>query len=470
MGSILSPSNKTRLCDLNEDCLYEVVKHLDIDSLCELYNVREQFRNVINKVVVENPIIFKVSQYYEGNHFDKLSQISKFLEMFGGRVKQLKIDLPAHYEYEHYEAAKLMSTDIEALIENYCTNGNVKHFAFSNLELTDEFIDNNARFFNALESIEMDVKQIETDELFDIMPMLNMAKKIKILTRDNRDVNDFLRNINLNQVENLEIIGVNSTRHAIKINHLPVSPSVKRLKLPYCGLDPAALVQKFPNLEYLEYGQENFEFSLSPLVKLSSLNGLSLLYGENNKRHVFAFLIGLASQNSLETLKLTEISSKYTEKTWLGYDEMEMKFVKSLKKLKHLKALSLNTEPNFLRHLEEIAENLKELQRFEWDCTFIETEIFSQTKEFLLESILQFVRKAKKLVELKLMLEIDDMVMHDFFRKLTKIRKRQKSKKILNVVLIEDVDYKYIADVDEKPHRGKYVQLSRVFVSEECEL
>lgn len=492
MGST-KDSIKINICDLCEECLYQVMKYLDYKDLRELYDVHERFHSSIEHVVAKKSFTFKISDYDNGFHSKELEEITKFLSMFGGQLNQLKIDLPAHYEYDHFKIASSMSANIELLIERFCVNGNIKHFTFANFELSDDFIEDNTSFFNSLESIEMDVRQIDSDDCCEMMPMLQMAKSIRIRARNNQDINEFLKNVNLNQVEVLELNGLNIEKSGssgtefddfvnlqmaisehfgfekikfdMEIDKLPVSPAVKQLALPGCGYDPALLISKFPNLEHLEYGQEDFKFSLVPLLSLPMLKSLSLLYGQNSKEHVFAIVVELANRNTLEKLKFTEITPLLAEKTKRNGHENEKEniFVKNLQKLTNLKALSLNTTSNLGYRLEAIARSLKDLRSFEFDCSFIK-RCGEREKRKLLQEILKFIKKANKLMVLKLTLVLDDTEMRVSFNKISEVRRKQKNQQILNVFLIADAEYKYAEDINDETHFGKYVRMFRIFV------
>lgn len=220
---------------LNEDCLFEIIKYLDLKDLYELKQAHRCFRNSINRVVPNKSFNINVYdfQYWIGYGIKG----RKLLKSFRKQLQRLSIRFPPHFYYKQEKLAIILRTNYEILIEFLCANGNIQYFSIANIEFSDEFIKENVHFFQSLLSLKMDIKQKRHDSFLTIMPLLHTAKHLTIETEGEReygDINRFLQKVNPNRLEYLRLLGFNNK---IQFEHLPINRTLKRLEAPNCHFE-----------------------------------------------------------------------------------------------------------------------------------------------------------------------------------------------------------------------------------------
>lgn len=425
-------SNKMTILDLSEDCLTEIVKYLDYNDLSELLKIHQHFYNPIDRVVPKKMLTFALSDDYANKCAAEMKSIAKFIVYFGKRLKQLKIHLPAHYNYRYQEIATLAYNYMETLIESFCANKNVKHLSLDHFTFSKEFIKDNGTFIRSLQSLELNITHMRCSRrCYPFLSMLNSVTKLKIeVNQSNRNlIRVILDKLNLNQVETLQLVGFESK---VRFRDLPISATIKRLEIPNCRCKPQSLVNHFPNLEYLEFGKGDVSYSLSPLLELPNLRHLSLIYSTDTNRYLRSFINALAEGSLLETLKL-----KSDQILNNSYYDAEMILATNLHRLINLRKLSLSTTFSYRNHLKDIARNLTELRQFEFGYQLSIPNMRSSAEEQkVIREILKFVELSEKLVKLTVTLRLTYVDVPKFFRKLTKIRQEQRSREILYVLLI----------------------------------
>lgn len=306
--------------------------------------------------------------------------------------------------------------------------------------------------------------------------MLENAVKLKIDVTGTTvygNVNDILPKIKPNRLEILRLSGFNNK---IQFKNLPIYLTLKHLEAPRNGFNPDLLVKHFPNLEYLEIGDAGLTGSCEPLVNLSKLKHLSLIYGKRDYDHVFPLINEIANRNQLEVFKMyDDFRNNNNGKPGRSFNliknhgKMETNFANNLQQMTNLKTLGLATIFSFNDHLEEIAGSLKELRHFEFGCTFGRCGI-AKEKE-LVPEILKFVAKSEKLVKLSLKFHAENIT-QNFYDDLVNIRRSNKSKEILVVVIqqheCKQSESRYASTLAIK---GDHVQMSfEVQEPERCDV
>lgn len=215
--------------DLNEYCLIELFKYLDLKSLFKLKKEHQFFHNAIKRVIANKTFRF---QEFE------LKWCGRLMKEFGNDLKRIEIYLPAHYRYDEADPVKTEQDKCETFIELFCTNGNIKRGTFAKIEFTKEFIEDNKIFFESLHSLEIDIRSVGLDYCLSIMPLLKQAKKLKIEVesiREPDDLNEFIEEIDPNQLEVLQLHGFNVN---VLFDNLPVNLTLKHLEIPNNDCDP----------------------------------------------------------------------------------------------------------------------------------------------------------------------------------------------------------------------------------------
>lgn len=451
---------KKTIFDLNEDWLTEILKYLDFEELREVKNAHNFFHDAINRVVAKRKYTIYIYSY-EGCS-QQLQEYRRDLKAFGDQLQHLSIVFPAHVPLEEQLVAEMVHVNCEMLIEVFCSNGNIKHCSISGIDLTSDYIKDNPKFFETLWSLDMDMRHKDPDDCFKIIPHLNQAKRFKVeigCIKNDGGINKFLRKINHNQLEVLQLLGF---KNEIKFEALPINTTLTHLEAPNNAFDPSLLLKHFPNLEFLEIGQSGLNHSLEPLLNFSKLKHLSLVFGVKDYDYIFPLVKEFANRNQLETIKLNDnfgdqIKYADVDKNLL---KLEIDLANNLKKMTQLRSLSLNTVFSFKNRLIDIANSLTYLAQFEFGYTMVQPGIF----KVLLPKIVRLVAVSNELEQLTLDFRLEGAALKNVHAKLEQIRRDKRSEKVLNLMVKDSPQ----AFSDEAVLDQKYVNVSHKRRNENC--
>lgn len=371
----------------------------------------------------------------------KIRCYERILDRINQQINNLTVSFP-HYRRTKEEHAETIQWKIRQLISSHLKFSKVEHCVFNNFGVEHDFTEYNKYFFRSLLTFEWKLTRIDYEYrncLYAVLPLLDNTQNLKIDVSAKipfGNVNDILPLIKHEKLETLRMLGFRPNK--IEFTSLPINLTLKHLEAPRNLFDPELLVQHFPNLEFLEIGHSGLTHSLVPLVNLSKLKHLSLIYGKNDYDHVFPLINELAGRNQLETFKMNDdfhndnngLKGRSTNLI-KSHKKMEKKFADNLKKMTNLKTLGLNTIFTFEDHLEELASSLNELCHFEFGCTFGRCG-FAKEEE-LIPKIRKFVEKSDNLVKLVLKFHVVNFNLQRFYDQLVNIRRANGNVEVLVV-------------------------------------
>lgn len=169
-----------KIIGLNTYCLIEIVKYLDYEDLLNLKVVHIAFNEAIDFIISKSD--FKFFTYWnpdDTENFDKkMRKVARFLAQFGHKLKRLNIAVDGKTTEHH----KSICGHYQTLIENFCSDGNVKYFSFQNFDMSEEFLKDNLTFFNSLEHLKVEFNICREYEIktTDFMILLNFIATTKI--------------------------------------------------------------------------------------------------------------------------------------------------------------------------------------------------------------------------------------------------------------------------------------------------
>lgn len=430
---------------LNDDCLSEVFKFLDLIDLIELYKVHWRFHNGIQFTVRSPKKEIRLSR----DQWLKVepNSIENFVRKFGQDIACLTIK-----DCER-------QTEVEQLINQYCSNGNVQKFSFHSFSISEDFIDNNVNMFKHLKSIILNgiIAGDSEDTLIKLFSMTTAVKDIQI--RNMFFIKYYLNSALLTKIlpHQLESLTFNNFNENL-FNGISIhlNTTVKRVKISSQAIK---VLEFLPNIESLDIKiwnrLENHSFQL--ILNLKNLTTLNVYIQKFNWTNdvgmdLRSFLVMLQKVNALEKLTLHDFR-------YYNIVETINEIKNSVCKLTKLKRLELHWNFNFAPKIslylnykqlrdylfmdEDFAENisssLKQLREF-----YYKNDVLQSRQR--IENILSgFVGLTKNLVILTIKIrsidsEPDEHYYDKLYDKLSLLRQRQNSDEMLVVSIINNCE------------------------------
>lgn len=390
-----------QITDLNDDCLTEISKFLDIENLYNLYKSNRRFyipiRNAVPSIqaTITGP---KISRNWEN--------IENFLQVFGNQVRDLHIIECWKFHIEFYEKC----------VNKYCSGNTVRHCTFSRVFVTKDLIVSNARFFRSLKSLKFDRVALQPSGL----AFLHECKEMSWQQTQPSDTSAW------NIYDELLVLLGSSNFAYDEINNSPRYILTKSLSAQTNDINYSSLM-KFPNIVTLECELfNNFDIALT-MQNLNHLKEMRLFLHYIPKEKQDAIISAISSLNTLKSITLR---LDRTETDDNG------KMVESICAMTNLEELCLkNTLPLHSSsdpHLLKIANSLKKLKMFHYEYGNNETILY------------EFLRRAKGLKTLILDETYEEYDWDDRYEKLcddlVTIREEQSSKYVLYVKILDCYD------------------------------
>lgn len=304
-----SPINK-----LNDDCLREVFKRLNIADLLSTADVCKRFREVAKDLI-------KPDKYVD---LEMNSTISwPLLRLFGPEIESIKLNFNYYSDY----GTDCLLNRIAKLGSN--PNSNLTNISITEWEIERKFINRLKPIFSRITSLSID-EAAKNDKT--VAEMLNVCTELKELKLSSVYFGDISR-IKFPKLETLIISDIPQLRDHMMDHFLTSHPRLKTLSMEWnTTLTSKAVRNINSNIEKLELlGCIQLSPNLDELNGLKSLKSLSL-YGQvgwsNNEK-----------QNAITSLAKKELPIEELHLFCFDLDEI----LNGIKFMKHLKKITLTS-------------------------------------------------------------------------------------------------------------------------------
>lgn len=416
----MNPAKEFKLTDLNKWCLSKIFKHLDYEDLLSVKKASSAFDDALDSVISMACFELKTQ-----------STTDELLKHFGHKLHYLNIEI----ENETAEQKKTISRHYKTLIERYCSNGNIKNAVFRNLDLSKEFLKDNAKFFSSLEILIVGFDNIDPDALepsdiinFNVFPSI-AASQLKKCVIDATQC-DPPKNFDY------------------KNSEMSTNITMKHLDLGIYSFDLIYL-SHFPNIEVLELTVFT-RYSLEPIANMDKLKSLLLSFDICDFQNVLSVLQELAKKNSLKYLALGhKPNNSIGTYAAADYDKDEYSLAITLNKMTGLKKLRLNTVHLLDRQLQQLGHKLKNLRKFDYGPS---EAIHKIEVKPILSKFEKFVKVAKNLTNLIIDVKMDGPNPEQsqrFYDSIANIRRSQAADAVLHLWFPGTTDVVETADQKE---------------------
>lgn len=381
---------KARIIDLNEECLTEILKFMDLEDLVRLSKIHSRFHPAIRSVLRTTETVIYSSRV-------NLKALKIFLQTFGDEIRSLTLF-----------GGPLSNTQefIEYLLIDFC--GNVKKCTFDT-KPSLKFVQN-IKWFDSLEVLEFRSKSFSRD-------MVVKSTKLTTLKVVGEAVMDSFWEI-VSSIKSDGIVSLIIKQTDFGAQGLTVFHGVKHLSLK-CASWPNSPLDHFPNIESFTAECSNNE-SIAPLMdSISNLKflkrlRLDLLFVDVDKQTI-DLLVGRLPAN-FDFLHLN-----------LQNGEMSDEAMQRIEKMTDLKFFELTTKQPFNTNLLKIAHSIKQLSVL---------NKISATTDLDKCMVYIFVELATNLQTMKInFVNLNDVDIDAFYDEMAKIREKQNNKYTLSVTL-----------------------------------
>lgn len=417
---------ETKITDLSTDCLIAIFRYFKRDriALCNIKLAHDAFGDAVDYFVQTSSEFNFVVTDRKGEISEDGKLFEGFVKLFGSKMKFLSIEFAD-------EGDLLMNDRVEFLIENYCTDGNIRSCKLDGVKLSKSFAERNISFFNSLEYLKLEYLT-EPIDIEWLIKLIGTSKNIKeiYITCGGCELKmgyDIFRSI---ASSNLEICHLNATAISDltrEMSDLPKNNTLKELNIGGSYYDPAVLTY-FPNIECVRNFRRT-KYPLNPILRLTALKTFELIC-DGLDTEVLSFLTNLADQNDLESFAL--IQHLVSDQT-----EIEAQLTNALCNMTNLKKLKLVRKFQFAHHLSRIGSCLQNLQ----EITFYYHNFCGceERKKFV-QNLVDFVRTLKNLTVIKCEF-FDGFDVTELCRKLIDIREAQGNTEILHIHGIRRINW-----------------------------
>lgn len=376
------------ILDVNDYCLQEIFKYLDLSDLCAAADVCDRFRN-------NAQAYFKLSKYTNliehrevttnVTSNEKFLQISNVLRIFGAFIKSIYLRGASHYQDQIFE-----------LLTQYCS-GTLGEMELEFCDITDEIALPMRPVLEGLQKLTS--RNCYLGELFckmlpDWSPELRQLEFNKTLIKNARECAQFDGMLqSYGNLVQMKFFDVNDlTKNFVKAL-LKRNPQLKKIEIVMCRGIEGCIIESIathtPQIEALEYDAYE-EYHISDVPYFGQLNNLNTLVLSSTHlsfgTRLMLILNYIIAANA--PLKCLELS---------GFDvtNKAVQFVDAMSKLRNLKKLKFSHAARLdAQHIRDICKNLPELcelNLYKNELTFDETDL------------LELIHEAKNLRELHFM-------------------------------------------------------------------
>lgn len=290
--------NYLHIFDLNDHCLFEVFKYLQSNDLIELYKAHWRFYDAIQLRIKSSkkPITLFCDELREPSNFED------FVRTFGQYIAYLVLEV-------HGQPAN--RTEVKRLINQHCSNGNVRKCSFRAFPINESFIGDNINFFKHLKSMFMDSVDMNEATMIKLFNTITAVKDLQIRgsqTECNIDAGLLLSKILSHTLESLTFCVRWEDISEEIFTGLPINTTVKYVKI---STQAIKLLEFLPNIESLEIQVLNRvkNHSLNAILTLKKLHTLNVFIPNSGSAamNVNSLLAMLAKVNVLEKLRLQDM-------------------------------------------------------------------------------------------------------------------------------------------------------------------
>lgn len=451
-----------KLIDLNTDCIIQICKYLNREDLCHFKMAHSHFDDAVDYIICANdtelPVIHKETLVHT------LKFIKKYLQLFGDKIKNLKIPMRA----KGLPHGKTINDVLELLITKYCSAGNIKHCAFRGFQPSKRFFETNSNFLSGIHILKLGFKQDGSlDWLIDSLLTSQKLLNLSLYACGTLDELNLFSKIAASQLESFqcELTKSNSKRKHHDISKIPINHTLVHLAIWEFDMNPAYL-SCFPKLESLEIeADRETSHMLEPILNLAALKKLWFVFQVRDVAPIAAFLSKLSDQNKLTTLTIyCDDDANDDDENFIfndddanddgnandqddngdddnamdtdnsdeeeivynpnPYEATEIKLASILCKMTNLTELEVYIMPTFYQQLPLLGHRLKNLRTFSFSHSH-------SRKIISAEKLLDFLKKARKLITLEVGHTLNNF--QQFYDDSVKIRQNQANEEILYV-------------------------------------
>lgn len=359
---------KTVVFDVNDDCLREVFRHLDLFDLCTVADVCLRFRANAQEYFRKHKNLDINSIYCK----NRMPGVFKMLRHTGAYAKSVQLKSPI----SRFQRNKTNEFAIIELISRYCTD-DAARLILKYIDAADDFAASMPQL------VILQIERMDSTRAQNVNELDEMIQKIP-------------QSINYDEMEDLEVISLGAEHdmdHQFFEKILEKNRQLKKIEIVYCaGLDHRVLpliAARTPQIESLRFNpyanviQSGFNWGVMCLSQLSKLNALTiscdhlsfssvidamaaaniplerLNIEKSNLDQVDVFVAGISKFKNLKSLKLSEIRSLN-----LSHITTMVESLVELTELQLNKSIALN-EGNILA----LVQSMKNLQHFYYHIT-----------------------------------------------------------------------------------------------------
>lgn len=391
--------NTTNMLDMNDDCLYEILNHLNCMELCVVDQTCIRLRKIARNLFRVKHSAIDLTQQPNASKLS-LAYVKHLFVHFGSEIQKLKINANSFHSSER-------SAILELLFRN-CTA--LRHLCLTGFCVYKKYYEINEALFAEMEELSFDLCKLNEN----IRNMFIKCKQLRKLTiRAVTNLNGSCLSVRFPRLTSISLVLNAHLRPEHLCLFINANKQLKSIELLQNNLLSDSILtsisRKLRQLECLHVDFNQFINFEKNLNLLSSLKNLCDLQMDCNDSDVSSFIERLATKDKIEILHLSNVV-------------VDEHLIDALAKCKRLKTLKFCCTEISERYLMELAKRLIELNDFHVSkCHSVDSHAF-----------IHFVDLARRLQTLHISnsdIRIDD----EFVQRLVQIYTARKSKLVINL-------------------------------------
>lgn len=351
---IFQTISTTELLDLNDDCLGEIIQHLDVIDLCSVTRVCKQFRQLAELYFKRKFSEFDFSTVFAGRLISN-EEASKVLRSFGHMIVSVTVSREVFHNHDTVGHAE------EGLLKDIveCCGKNVHTLTLRNFHFTSDAVDALNMLFKSLQSLSLVGCVVAVGCVFYLSNFSSLTSLKISKTRDCSyalmDVFPALQHFLLKDVS------IPSNIVVILQHFIVTHKQLELLEITQCGRISSNILRSIgkylENVTYLRFHGSLIEGS-EPNEQIQN-NILHLAKLKNLQRFVWNCKF-LSIGNLLAKIVSNKITLKFLS---FGLGLVDDETIKAIKKMKDLENLCFKgTDRLENHHLVEIAKEMPQLK------------------------------------------------------------------------------------------------------------
>lgn len=415
-------SDECHLLRLNDDCFYEIYKHLQLIDWCSLRETCTRLRTISDDCFNRQCKTFELNGYYIlGVKYSEveMKDIKPLFRNFGQFLSKLVVN-------SNVFAPNVEPSCLIPFLDRYCTA--LKDLKLVKIECNAETIEQCDRLFSSLERLVIDKCNDDNATFATCYAHCRSLKELELIRLFNIEGNSLAHHHDT--LESLSIKSCDNINYEFIQEFIVQNPQLKALKFVGCNFITDQVFQQIsenlPNLEALSLRVVHVGCTVNEnLMQLLRLTQLKKFEMNCGLLGINPFLNGLAANNLIETLHLSTV-------------EISEESIQALCNLKTIKVLKLTStiqlDGEVCKKLAIELPALSEIHIVECsDTTIKEVQEFAEHSTTLKKLV--FVRYSDDTLSLS----------KDSFLSLVAARQRNPNKETLNVHLDFD-DHRELKD------------------------